>query len=85
MDSSRDHSKSYLATFVERKTRFYIAVPMETRTKESMFNAISPLHKTLTTKLIKIIALDRGKEFACYPKVEKDFKIPVYFAAAYAT
>ena len=46
--SSRGQSKGCLATFVEHKTRFYIAVKMEERTKDSMFLAISSLYNTLT-------------------------------------
>ena len=84
MVSSRGQSKGCLATFVERKTRFYIAVKMEERTKDSMFLAISSLYNTLTSKLLKIFTVDRGKEFAFYEQVETKFGIPMYFADAYA-
>ena len=43
MVSSRGQSKDYLATFVERKTRFYVAIKMNDRSKDSMFFAISSL------------------------------------------
>ena len=43
MVSSRGQSKSCLATFVERKTRFYVAIKMNDRSKDSMFLAISSL------------------------------------------
>lgn len=79
----RGQSKGCLATFVERKTRFYIAVKMEDRTKDSMFLAISLLYNTLTCKLIKTFTVDRGKEFACYEQVEDKFGISMYFADAY--
>ena len=65
MVSSRGQSKGCLATFVERKTRFYVAMKMDDRTKASMFLAISSLYKTLTSKLLKTFTVDRGKEFAC--------------------
>ena len=45
--SSRGKSKGCLATFVERKTRFYIALPMKDRSKDSMFEAINKLVKSL--------------------------------------
>ena len=83
MVSSRGQSKGCLATFVERKTRFYIAVKMEDRTKDPMFLAISSLYNTLTSKLRKTFTVDRGKEFACYEQVETKFGIPMYFADAY--
>ena len=66
MVSSRGQSKGCLATFVERKTRFYVAIKMNDRSKDSMFFAISSLYNTLTSKLLKIFTVDRGKEFACY-------------------
>ena len=66
MVSSRGQSKGCLATFVERKTRFYVAMKMDDRTKASMFLAISSLYNTLTSKLLKTFTVDRGKEFACF-------------------
>ena len=84
MVSSRGQSKGCLATFVERKTRFYIAIKMDDRSKDSMFLAISSLYNTLTSKLLKTFTVDRGKEFACFEQVETEFGIPMYFADAYA-
>ena len=43
MISSMGQSKGYLATFVERKNRFYAAIKIDDRTKDSMFLAISSL------------------------------------------
>jgi len=82
--SSRGQSKGCLATFVERKTRFYVSIKMDDRTMDSMFLAISSLYNTLTSKLLKTFTVDRGKEFACYKQVENEFGIPMYFADAYA-
>lgn len=84
MVSSRGQRKGCLVTFVECKTRFYVANKMDDRTKDSMFLAISSLYNTLTSKLLKTFMVDRGKEFACYEQVENDFGIPMYFADAYA-
>jgi len=83
MVSSRGQSKGCLATFVERKTRFYVAIKMDNRTKDAMFSAISSLHSALTIKLLKTFTVDRGKAFACYDQVESEFGIPMYFADAY--
>ena len=38
MVSSRGKSKGCLATFVERKTRFYVAIKMKDRTASSMLD-----------------------------------------------
>lgn len=54
MVSSRGQSKSRLDTFVERKTRLYIAIKMDYRTKDSMFLTISSLYNTLTSKILNL-------------------------------
>lgn len=51
--SSRGKSKGCLATFVERKTRFYIALPTKDRSKDSMFEAINKLVKSLPKEALK--------------------------------
>lgn len=84
MVSSRGKSKGCLATFVERKTRFYTAIKIKDRTKDSMLKAIKQLVAQMPKQATKTFTTDRGKEFACYIQVEKDFKIPVYFADPYA-
>ena len=81
--SSRGKSKACLATFVERKTRFYVAIKIKDRTAPSMLKAIKKLVKVLPKKALKTFTTDRGKEFACYKEVEK-LNIKVYFADAYA-
>lgn len=57
--SLRGKSKGYLATFVLRKTRFYVELSMKDRSKESMLKdmkkLINPLSKlALKTDLAKI-------------------------------
>lgn len=81
--SSRGKSKGCLATFVERKTRFYTALPMVDRSKNSMLEAIDKLIKSLPLEALKTFTSDRGKEFACYEDVEK-LGISFYFADAYS-
>lgn len=83
MVSSRGKSKGCLATFVERKSRFYLALPMENRSKESMLNSIRQIMKALPTDALKTFTSDRGKEFACYSDVEEE-GIDFYFAEAYS-
>ena len=71
MVSSRGKSKACLATFVERKTRIYVAIKIKDRTAPSMLKAIKKLVKVLPKKALKTFTTDRGKEFACYKEVEK--------------
>ncbi|CUM83827.1 IS30 family transposase [Turicibacter sanguinis] len=83
--SSRGKSKGCLATFVERQTRFYVAIKIENRSATEMYRAISELYKLFPKDTFKTYTVDRGKEFACYSKVEADLKVPVYFADAYSS
>lgn len=81
--SSRGKSKGCLATFVEMKSRFYIAIPMKDRSKESMYHAIKKLITALPKAALKSFTSDRGKEFSCYKEVEKE-GISFYFADPYS-
>lgn len=83
MVSSRGKSKGCFATFVEMKTRYYIAVPIADRSKESMFTAIQKVVKSFPAHSFLSMTSDRGKEFACYKEVEA-LGIPFYFADPYA-
>lgn len=82
--STRGKSKGCLATFVERKTRFYLAFKIPDRTAKSMLSAIEQLLSLLPKEAFQTFTSDRGKEFACYPLVE-DLGIPFYFADAYSS
>lgn len=82
--SSRGKSKGCLASFVERKTRFYLAFKIPDRTARSMFSAIQKLCQLFPKELLKTFTSDRGKEFACYPLVE-ELDIGFYFADAYSS
>ena len=50
-----------------------------------MYRAISDLYELFPKDTFKTYTVDRGKEFACYSKVEADLKVPVYFADAYSS
>lgn len=81
--SSRGKSKGCLATFVEMKSRFYIALPMKDRSKDSMLEAMKKLINSLSKSALKSFTSDRGKEFACYKEIEK-MGIDFYFADPYS-
>ena len=55
-------SKVCLATFVEIKTRFYIALPMVDWSKNSMLEAVEKLIKSLPLEALNTFTSDRGKE-----------------------
>ena len=83
--SSRGKSKGCFATFVERKTRWYIALKMPNRTSISMGKAIRTLNEKLPPGSFQTATVDRGKEFACYSAIEQDTDIQVYFAEPYSS
>jgi len=47
--------------------------------------AISQPYHTLPKGAFKTGTTDRGKEFACYSKVETELGLPLYFADAYSS
>ena len=85
MVSSRGKSKGCLATFAERKTRFYIALKIPDRTADSMKQAIKEVVGKYPKALFKSSTTDRGKEFSCYQEIEEELQIPVYFADPYSS
>ena len=82
--SSRGESKACFATFVELKTRFYVAMKLEDRSKNSMLEAIKQLTTSIPKGAFKTFTSDRGKEFSCWEEVEK-LGIDFYFADPYCS
>lgn len=83
--SGRGKSKGCLATFIERKTRYYKAIVIPDRTSMSMEGAIKHVSSLYAKKAFQTATVDRGKEFACYEQIEKDLRIDVYFADPYSS
>ena len=83
--SSRGESKGCLATFLERKSRLYTAIKMKDRSALSMEKAICQLYYSLPEKSLKTATSDRGKEFACYKNIKKQFDLTIYFADPYSS
>ena len=82
--SSRGESKACFATFVELKTRFYVAIKMPDRSKNSMLEAIKQLTSNIPKEAFKTFTSDRGKEISCWKKVE-EMGIDFYFADPYCS
>lgn len=62
----------------------YIAVKINDRSKNSMYEAIKKLIAAFPKNTFKSFTSDRGKEFACYKEVEEKLKIDFYFADPYS-
>ncbi|MCP1144702.1 IS30 family transposase [Lysinibacillus endophyticus] len=83
--SGRGQAKGCVATFIERKTRWYKAVLIPNRSAQAMEAAVKWLYQELPNGSILTATTDRGKEFSCYNVLEKDLNIQVYFADAYSS
>ena len=57
---------------------------MEDRTAKSMEEAVKKLQSMLGINQVKTITTDRGKEFACYEKLEEATPTRFYFADPYS-
>jgi len=85
MVSSRGKSKACVATFIERKTRFYVALKMPDRTSHSMEVAFGVVSSQYPQGTCRTATTDRGKEFACYANLEATYNVKVYFADPYSS
>ena len=83
--SERGQAKGCVATFIERKTRWYTAILMPDRSAKSMEETVKLLQASLPKGELKTATTDRGKEFSCYTVLEKELGIHVYFADAYSS
>ena len=76
--SSRGKSKGCLATFLERKTHFYLAFKIPDRIAKSMFSAIEQLCKLFPKEALKTFTSDKGnintKRFnTCFSRLNKGY------------
>jgi IS30 family transposase len=83
--SGRGKSKGCFATFVERKTRHYLAIKIPDRTSSSMEWAFEQLAIRFPKGTFQTATVDRGKEFACHEALEQRFGVDVYFADPYSS
>lgn len=83
--SGRGQAKGCIATFLERKSRWYFAIKMPNRSAFSMEKAIRSLIESFPKGAFQSFTTDRGKEFSCYPTIEEELKTPVYFADPYSS
>lgn len=81
--SGRGKTKACFATLAERTTRYYIAVKIPDRSGETMANAVIKALSSLPKGAVKTITCDRGSEFSCWRKIEKELCCQVYFADPY--
>ena len=83
--SGRGKSKACVATFIERKSRFYLALPIADRTAASMEGAIHAVHGAFPDGTFETATTDRGKEFSGHERIQASLGVPMYFADPYSS
>lgn len=73
-------STSSFVTLAERKTRYYIAIKVGTRTANEVKEAILKELKQYPKGTVKTITTDNGKEFARWAEIEQELGTQIYFA-----
>lgn len=80
----RNH-KSFMATHVERKSRYLVAVKLESKSATDYNKASINKLSELPIEMFKTMTVDNGKEFSEFKTLEKELKTRVYFAHPYSS
>ncbi len=70
---------SYIATLVERHTRYVMLAKVKNKDTESVVSALIKQSKKLPNELYKSLTWDRGKELADHQRFTLETNIDVYF------
>ncbi len=72
-------NNSYIATLVERHTRYVMLAKVKSKNTESVVSALIKQSKKLPDELYKSLTWDRGKELADHERFTLETDINVYF------
>lgn len=70
---------SYIATLVERHSRYVMLVKVQNKDTESVVSALIKQSKKLPAELYKSLTWDRGKELADHQRFKMHTNVDVYF------
>lgn len=73
---------SYLATLVDRMTRYSVLVRVVGKTSAAVINAIRRRIRSFPTELKRTLTWDRGSEMSLHAQFTRCTGIPVYFCSA---
>jgi len=73
----------FIATHVERKSRYTVAVKVDDKSAETVTKATLESMKKLPPEKVKTMTFDNGKEFAGFKELEKGLNMTGYFARPY--
>jgi IS30 family transposase len=71
--------KTFIATLVERHSRYVMLVKLDNKKTETVVNALIKQARKLPTELYKSLTWDRGSEMAGHQKFTLETDIQVYF------
>jgi IS30 family transposase len=77
-------STGYMATHVERKSRFLIAAKLLDKKAESLTSESVKAFCRIPIEMRKTLTVDNGKEFARFKEIETQTGLTVYFADPYS-
>lgn len=72
-------NNSYIATLVERQTRYVMLAKVKNKDTESVVSALIKQSKKLPTELYKSLTWDQGKEMSDHQRFTLETDIAVYF------
>jgi IS30 family transposase len=75
--------KGYVATFVDRKTKFLVAFPLKYKQAELIVDGARKAFANLPTLQKMTLTVDNGKEFSRHADLGKVIGMDVYFAHPY--
>ncbi|WP_299757325.1 IS30 family transposase, partial [uncultured Boseongicola sp.] len=75
---------SYIATLVERHSRYVMLVKVANKDTESVISALIKQFRSLPRELYKSLTWDRGKELADHPRLALATDVDVYFCDPHA-
>lgn len=77
-------SSGYIATMVERKSRYLLASKMENKTAMTLTGQGVKAFRSIPKKMRKTLTVDNGSEFAQFKKYEEETGLDIYFAKPYS-
>ena len=77
-------SSGYIATMVERKSRFLLATKLENKKAETLTTESVRAFGSIPRKMRKTLTVDNGSEFAQFKSYEDKTGLEIYFAKPYA-
>jgi len=77
-------SSGYIATHVERKSRYLMAAKLDNKKSDSLTMKSIRLYWGLPRKMRQTLTIDNGSEFSNFKELENKTGLTVYFADPYA-